>query len=103
VNLKRFDIYYLCVLSKPLSRQQICFQNQCFTMEKRWITIRVNCPRSWDVELCNHISKRLLHTGPEHVPHTNFYNGNVSFSSCLTGKFGIWFIYGVTCPQQIHL
>jgi len=37
-NLKCFDFYYFCVLSKPPSQQQIYFQNQCFTMEKQLIT-----------------------------------------------------------------
>jgi len=71
-NLKCFDFYYFCVLSKPTSQQQIYFQNQRFTMEKLLITTRVNCPRAENVELSNYILKQLLHTGPEHVPHTKF-------------------------------
>jgi len=47
-NLKCFDFYYFCVLSKPPSRQQIYFQNQCFTKEKQSITTRVNWPLSWE-------------------------------------------------------
>jgi len=41
-------------------------------MEKRFITTRVNWPLSWECWAIQLISKQLLHTGPEHVPHTHF-------------------------------
>jgi len=71
-NLKCFDFYHFCFLSKLPSWQQICFQNQCFMMEKRLITTRANCPLAENVELSKYISKQLLHTQPEYVPHTHF-------------------------------
>jgi len=91
-------LLFLCLKSKPPSRQQIYFQNQCFTMEKRWITTRVNWPLSWE---CWTIQLQIETTVAPRV-RTNLNSGNISFLFCLTGKFGIWFFYGVTCPQQLH-
>jgi len=39
-NSNHFDFYYFLALSKPPSRQQIYFQNQCFTMENSELPYR---------------------------------------------------------------
>ena len=95
-NLKCFDFYYFCVLSELPSRQQIYFQNQCFTMEKRLITTWVNWPLSkecWAIQL--HFETTFAHRARTRF-HTQIWKKNTQ-NLGLTGLFGIWFFHGVTC------
>jgi len=84
-NLKCFDFYYFCVLSELPSRQQIYFQNQCFTMEKRLITTWVNWPLSkecWAIQL--HFETTFAHRARTRF-HTQIWKK--------THKIWVWLAY----------
>jgi len=87
MNLKCFDFYYFCVLSKLPSRQQICFQNQCLTMEIRLITTWVNWPPSWKcwaIQL--HFETTFAHRARTRSTHTLWTVA--TFHSCF-----VWLAY----------